>query len=55
MVDADAHEAAETNYRIGCPFRKSYPGVAMMQPGQDGNSDNGAVPLDCSMQGRIFL
>jgi hypothetical protein len=35
--------------------RKSYPGVLMMQFGQDGNGDNDTGPLDCSMQGRIFL
>ena len=38
-----------------CPFRKSYPDVLMMQSGQDRNSDNDTGPLDCSMQGRIFL
>ena len=37
------------------PFRKSYPDVLMMQSGQDGNGDNGARTLDCSVQGRIFL
>jgi hypothetical protein len=26
-----------------------------MQPSQDGNGDNDTGPLDCSMQGRIFL
>ena len=40
---------------ITCPFRKSYPDVFMMQPSQDGNGDNSARSLDCSMQGRIFL
>ena len=35
-----------------CTFRKSYPDV--IQPCQDGNSDNGTRPLDCSIQGRIF-
>jgi len=39
----------------GCPFRKSYPDVVMMQSGQDWNGDNDTGPLDCSMQGRIFL
>ena len=38
-----------------CPFRKSYPDVLMMQSGQDWDSDNDTGPLDCSMQGRIFL
>jgi len=38
-----------------CPFRKSYPDVLMMQPGQDGNGDNDPGPLDCTMQRRIFL
>jgi hypothetical protein len=38
-----------------CPFRKSYPDVLMMQPGQDGNGDNNPAPLDCTMQRRIFL
>jgi hypothetical protein len=37
------------------PFRKSYPDVLMMQSGQDWNGDNDTGPLDCSMQGRIFL
>ena len=41
--------------RASCPFRKSYPDVLMMQSCQDGNSDNGTRPLDCSTQGRIFL
>ena len=41
--------------RFTCPFRKSYPDVLVMQPSQDRNGDNGARPLDCSMQGRIFL
>ena len=31
-----------------CPFRKSYPDVLVMQPCQDGNSDNGTRPLGCS-------
>jgi len=38
-----------------CPFRKSYPDVLVMQPCQDGNSDNGTRPSDCSTQGCIFL
>jgi hypothetical protein len=40
---------------IPCPFRKSYPDVLMMQSCQDRNGDNDTGPLDCSMQGRIFL
>ncbi len=40
---------------LRCPFRKSYPDVLMMRSGQDGNGDKDARPLDCSMQGRIFL
>ena len=35
-----------------CPFRKSYPRVAMMQPRQNGRSGNVSVPLDCSTQRR---
>jgi hypothetical protein len=38
-----------------CAFRKSYPDVLMVQSGQDWNGDNDTGPLDCSMQGRIFL
>jgi hypothetical protein len=38
-----------------CPFRKSYPNVLMMQSSQDWNGDGDTGPLDCSMQGRIFL
>jgi|ERR1019366_1830916 hypothetical protein len=34
-----------------CPFRKSYPGVLVMQPSQDRNGDNGTRSLDGSMQG----
>jgi hypothetical protein len=41
--------------RPSCPFRKLYPDVLMMQSGQDGNGYNDTRPLDCSMQGRIFL
>jgi hypothetical protein len=40
---------------IRCPFRKSYPNILMMQSGQDWDGDNDTGPLDCSMQGRIFL
>ena len=38
-----------------CPFRKSYPRVAMMQSTQDGHSNDGTRPLDCSMQWRILV
>ena len=38
-----------------CPFRKSYPRVAMMQSTQDGHSNDGTIPLDCSMQWRILV
>ena len=38
-----------------CPFRKSYPDVLMMQSSQDRNGDNDTGPLDCSIQGCIFL
>ena len=38
-----------------CPFRKSYPRVAMMQSTQDGHSNDGARPLDCSTQWRILV
>jgi hypothetical protein len=31
-----------------CPFRKLYPDVLMMEPGQDRNGYNGARPLDGS-------
>jgi hypothetical protein len=40
---------------ITCPFRKSYPRVAMMQSTQDGHSNDGTRPLDCSMQRRILV
>jgi hypothetical protein len=41
--------------RRSCPFRKSYPDVLVMQSSQDRNGDYDTEPLDCSMQGRIFL
>ena len=47
--------AAISKEGVPCPFRKSYPNVLVMQPSQDRNGDNGARPLDCSVQGRIFL
>jgi hypothetical protein len=40
---------------LTCPFRKPYPNILMMQSGQDWDGDNDTGPLDCSMQGRIFL
>ena len=44
------------NERMGaCPFRKSYPRVAMMQSTQDGHSNDGTRALDCSMQWRILV
>jgi hypothetical protein len=41
-------------YTAGCPFRKSYPDVLMMQSSQDRNGGNVARSLDRSMQRRIF-
>src|SRR6516165_5712170 len=37
-----------------CPFRKSYPDVMVVQAGQDWDGDNGAGPLDCPTQRRVF-
>src|SRR5260221_3351250 len=37
-----------------CPFRKSYPNVLVVQPGQDRNGDNDTGPLDRATQGRIL-
>jgi bifunctional non-homologous end joining protein LigD len=39
----------------GCPFRKSYPHILMMESGQNGDGDDLPIPLDCSTQGCIFL
>ena len=39
----------------GCPFRKSYPDVLVVQSSQDRNGDDSARSLDGWMQGRIFL
>jgi hypothetical protein len=39
---------------ITCPFRKSYPDIVVVQPGQDWDSDNSAGPLDCPTVGRVF-
>jgi hypothetical protein len=40
---------------LACPFRKSYPRVAMMQPRQNGRGGNGSVPLNRSTQRRILV
>jgi hypothetical protein len=37
-----------------CPFRKSYPDVLVVQPGQDWDGDYDAGPLDCPTQRRVF-
>src|SRR5437899_2485624 len=37
-----------------CPFRKSYPDVLVVQPGQDWDGDNDTGPLDRPTQGRIL-
>ena len=37
-----------------CPFRKLYPDVMVVQPGQNWDSDNGAGPLDYPTCGRVF-
>ena len=50
-----AQDRTAKNVTDGCPFRKLYPDVLMMQPGQDRNDDNDTRPLDCSVQRRIFL
>src|SRR5437016_14103864 len=39
---------------ISCPFRKSYPDVLMVQPGQDWDGDNDTGPLDRPAQRRIL-
>jgi len=38
----------------GCPFRKSYPDVLVVQAGQDWDSDNDTGPLDRPTQRRIL-
>jgi hypothetical protein len=48
-------EPPEGDAFVGCPFRKSYPRVAMVQSTQDGHSNDGTKPLDCSMQWRILV
>jgi len=39
---------------VPCAFRKLYPDVMVMQPGQDWDCDNGTGPLDRPTQGRVF-
>src|SRR5438874_9935651 len=39
---------------ISCPFRKSYPDVLMVQPGQDWDGDNDTGPLGRPTQWRIL-
>src|SRR6266516_5700437 len=39
---------------LACPFRKSYPDVLVVQPGQDWDGDNDTEPLDRPTQGRIL-
>ncbi len=51
----EAPQRVEGRFAGPCPFRKSYPNVLVMQPGQDRNGDNGARSLGCSMKRRIFL
>jgi hypothetical protein len=51
----DAYRELIEPIASGCPFRKSYPDVLVMQPSQDRNGENGARSLDRSMRGRILL
>jgi len=37
-----------------CAFRKSYPDVMVVQPGQDRNGNDGTGSLDRPIQGRVF-
>jgi hypothetical protein len=37
-----------------CPFRKSYPDVTVVQPGQDWDGDDGTGTLDRPTQRRIL-
>src|SRR5262249_12346245 len=37
-----------------CPFRKLYPNVVVVQPGQDWDGNYDAGPLDCPTQRRVF-
>jgi hypothetical protein len=43
-----------TNF-VGCPSRKSYPRILMMQAGQNGRGDNGSASLDRPPQRRILV
>src|SRR5258708_40179198 len=44
----------QTKAANSCPFRKSYPNVLVVQPGQDRNGNNDTGPLDRPTQGRIL-
>src|SRR5207302_11000435 len=46
--------SGQLNDILRCPFRKSYPDVLMVQPGQDWDGDNDTEPLDRPTQGRIL-
>jgi hypothetical protein len=37
-----------------CPFRKLYPDVMMVEPGQDRDGNNGTGSLNCPAQRRVF-
>src|SRR5215472_13927042 len=39
---------------ITCPFRKLYPDIMVVQPGQDWDRDNGTGALDYPTGGRVF-
>src|SRR5258708_17117422 len=41
-------------FGMSCPFRKSYPGILVVQPGQDWDGNNDTGPLDRATQGRIL-
>jgi hypothetical protein len=43
VTDAAATRMATTT----CAFRKLYPDVMVVQPGQNRDGDNGTSPLDC--------
>jgi hypothetical protein len=47
FVSTISASASSAEYAT-CPFRKSYPHVLMMQPGQNGRGDNGPASLDRS-------
>src|SRR6266851_3627162 len=47
LADAFFQDRAELLiYYHTCPFRKSYPGILVVQPGQDWDGDNDTGPLD---------